>query len=85
VLTFTNPQNGGKMTVMSVVELETAVESLSAQDFREFMDWLDIYREKVWDRQIASDLKSGRLDAFLTEARESNKNKITLPLVKKPT
>ena len=65
---------------MSIVELEKAVESLSAQDFREFMDWLDRYHEELWDQQIEADVKSGRLDDLAAAARQESRDKKTRPL-----
>ena len=65
---------------MSVVELEKAVENLSAQDFREFMSWLDAYREEQWDQQIASDLKAGKLDSLIAAAKQASRDKQVRPL-----
>ncbi len=65
---------------MSVVELEVAVQKLSSKELREFMSWFDTYREEQWDRQIATDLKLGKLAYLIAEAKEASRNQKTRPL-----
>lgn len=53
--------------LMSLQELERAVQTLPAPDFQEFSDWFDEWRAEQWDRQIEQDALSGKLD-HLAEA-----------------
>ena len=55
---------------MSVQELELAVSKLDAKEFAKFSEWFDDFRAGIWDRQIADDLESGRLDALLKQVDE---------------
>jgi hypothetical protein len=55
---------------MSVQELELAVSKLDAEELAKFSEWFDDFRAEIWDRQIANDLKSGRLDALLRQVDE---------------
>ena len=52
---------------MSIAEIETAIQQLPADQVSELMTWLARYHEQVWDKQIADDLESGRLDSLLAE------------------
>jgi hypothetical protein len=52
---------------MSIAEIETAIKQLPADQVSELMAWLAGYHEQVWDKQIADDLESGRLDSLLAE------------------
>lgn len=52
---------------MSVLEIETAMQSLSIDGFAELSEKaVELYHAR-WDAQIAEDLGSGRLDALLDE------------------
>lgn len=55
---------------MSVQELELAVSKLDAEELAKFSKWFEDFRAETWDKQIASDLESGRLDALLKQADE---------------
>lgn len=55
---------------MSVQELELAVSNLDAEGLAKFSQWFEDFRAEIWDRQIARDLESGRLDALLKQADE---------------
>ena len=52
---------------MSLQELESAVQTLPADDFAQFSAWFDEWRAEQWDRQIEQDALAGRLD-HLAEA-----------------
>ena len=52
---------------MSLQEIENAITELPPGDVGELMSWLADFHAQVWDRQIESDLESGRLDALLEE------------------
>lgn len=57
----------------TVEELETAVDSLSQEEYSRFRRWfLDRDWEK-WDQAIEEDAKAGRLDFLVQEAVEEKK------------
>jgi hypothetical protein len=55
---------------MSVQEIEKAVADLSSSDLKQFTKWFERYQAEIWDRQIESDVKAGKLDALIKEADE---------------
>ncbi|MBU6187661.1 MAG: hypothetical protein KGQ16_15040 [Cyanobacteria bacterium REEB444] len=55
---------------MSSLEIKEAIQSLSRSELRDFLDWLDNYREAIWDQQIEEDMKLGKLDHLITEAKK---------------
>jgi hypothetical protein len=52
---------------MSIIEIEAAITMLSAEEVSKLMSWLEQYHAEIWDKQIADDLETGRLDSLLTE------------------
>jgi hypothetical protein len=48
---------------MSLQELESEITKLTQDELFTFARWFDEYRADAWDRQIESDIRSGRLDA----------------------
>jgi hypothetical protein len=65
---------------MSVSEIETAIAQLPAKEFAELMVWLQEYHDRMWDKQIADDLASGRLDALVAKAEEEYRQGQSRPL-----
>ncbi len=65
---------------MTITELEQAVTKLSPQDLNHFREWFDEYYAEMWDKQIESDAKSGRLDKMLSEAEAEYKAGLSKPL-----
>lgn len=55
---------------MSVQEIETAVSALPPTQFAEFLQWLEEFQADAWDRQMAEDAKTGRLDLLITRAKQ---------------
>ena len=53
--------------VMGIKEIEAAIAQLAPKDVVELLEWLEEYHAQLWDKQIESDLESGRLDAMLAE------------------
>ena len=53
---------------MSLRELEDAVQTLPAADFRQFSAWFDELRAEQWDRQIERDALAGKLDSLANAA-----------------
>ncbi len=54
-------------------ELEKAVASLTAEEFREFRRWFLERDWEQWDRQIEEDSGAGKLDFLVEEAFEAKK------------
>jgi hypothetical protein len=55
---------------MSEIEqLEKAVSNLFPKDLAQFRAWFLEFDARVWDEQIETDLKAGKLDTLITEAR----------------
>ncbi len=52
---------------MSILEIETAITKLQPTEIDRLMAWLADYREQVWDREIESDLDSGKLKDLLSD------------------
>lgn len=55
---------------MSSIEIKEAVKNLSKAELTDFLEWLDDYRETNWDREIEEDMKLGRLDHLISEAKK---------------
>ncbi|MBM3793423.1 MAG: hypothetical protein FJW31_05010 [Acidobacteria bacterium] len=51
-----------------VEQLEQRITELDAAEFRELRAWFECYDAEVWDRQIESDSKSGRLRRLVDQA-----------------
>lgn len=51
-----------------VESLEREVEKLKPEELAAFRAWFATYDADAWDRQIESDVKTGKLDRFATEA-----------------
>ncbi len=56
---------------MSITEIETAITQLPAEEVGALMSWLERYHSQMWDKQIADDLESGRLDSLIAKAYAS--------------
>jgi len=54
----------------TVKEIESAITRLDPKDVHAVADWLQEYREKLWDKQIEADAKAGRLDKLMEEAKQ---------------
>ena len=53
---------------MSVQQLESAVSSLSREEFSAFQRWFDEFAADARDRQIEEDVKAGQLKHLIAEA-----------------
>jgi hypothetical protein len=49
-------------------ELENRIRSLPPEDLAKFRAWFVEFDHVLWDRQIQSDTKSGKLDRLVNEA-----------------
>jgi hypothetical protein len=54
-----------------VKELERAVASLTAEEYREFRQWFLDRDWEQWDQQIAEDSRAGKLDFLVREALDA--------------
>ncbi len=52
-----------------VKALEQQVAKLDDGEFKRFASWFAAHQDRLWDRQIARDAKSGKLDFLIEEAR----------------
>jgi hypothetical protein len=52
----------------NLLEIEAAIKQLPENDVRQLATWLQNYLNEKWDRQIESDLASGKLDALIAKA-----------------
>jgi len=66
---------------MSEVEqLEQRVSNLQPKDLAQFRAWFLEFDAHVWDQQIEVDLKAGKLDSLIAEARAEFKQGNSRPL-----
>jgi len=65
---------------MTVEELERAVSELPPEELRRFREWFAEFEAERWDRQIERDLRAGRLDSLVEEARAEHRSGRTRPL-----
>lgn len=50
------------------LDLEAAIKQLPEDEVRDLAKWLQDYLDEKWDRQIETDLASGKLDRFIAQA-----------------
>jgi len=55
---------------MDVKEIESAIANLPHAKIAELAEWFEEFHAQVWDQQIERDLKAGRLDSLLEEAKQ---------------
>ena len=53
----------------TVLEIEAAIAKLPPQEIEAVAHWLAELREEMWDRQIAADAESGKLNSLIQEAK----------------
>lgn len=51
-----------------MIDIETAVKSLSRSDLTTFRDWFMDFDADAWDKQLEEDVNAGRLDDLADEA-----------------
>jgi hypothetical protein len=54
-------------------QIEKSVASLSDAELKSFADWFDNLRWQRWDRQLEKDVRAGRLDSLISDARDEIK------------
>ena len=55
---------------MDVKEIESAIAKLPLGEIAELAKWFEEFHANLWDQQIEHDLKAGRLDSLLEEAKQ---------------
>jgi hypothetical protein len=68
------------ISVSTVEEIEKAIEKLPPGEFWALTERLIHKAEDAWDRQIAADVGSGKLDRLLGEARAEVSRGEAVPL-----
>lgn len=63
-----------------VEELERAVASLPAEEYREFRRWFLERDWEQWDQQMEEDAKAGKLDFLVREALEAKQHRLGQPV-----
>ena len=59
-----------------IEQLQAAVGSLPAEEYRQFRTWLLERGWAAWDRQIVEDSASGKLDFLVKEAEEEKRQRM---------
>lgn len=53
----------------TVKQIESAITQLEPSEVHAVADWLQEYREELWDKQIAADARAGKLDPLIQKAK----------------
>ena len=53
----------------TVQEIEAAITQLEPRKIHAVADWLQEYREELWDKQTEADAKAGKLDSLIKKAK----------------
>ena len=53
----------------TVQEIEAAITRLEPKQIHAVADWLQEYREELWDKQIEADAEAGKLDSLIKKAK----------------
>ena len=53
--------------MLEVEEIKVAVMNLSLAELADFRNWYEVFESQKWDRQIESDIFSGKLDQLADE------------------
>ena len=57
----------------TVKELQNLIEQLPSDELARFRAWFERFDQALFDRRIAQDAKSGKLDRLVDEAIEDHK------------
>ena len=55
--------------MIGVKEIESAIAQLDPKDVQAVAEWLEEYREELWDAQIKADAKARKLDSLIKKAK----------------
>jgi hypothetical protein len=50
------------------LDVETAIKQLPEDEIRALATWLQDYLDEMWDRQLESDVATGKLDHLIAKA-----------------
>ena len=53
----------------TVQEIEKAITRLKPNEIKAVAEWLEEFREDMWDRQIESDARAGKLNELINKAK----------------
>ncbi len=56
---------------MTAQELQSQVKDLAPDELKRFEEWFENYMADLWDEQIESDAKAGKLDNLFGRTREN--------------
>ncbi len=51
----------------NLAEIEAAIKELPPVEARKLASWLNKYLDDAWDRQMQTDLSTGKLDKFIAK------------------
>lgn len=54
----------------AIQEIEQAITKLKPTEVHVVADWLQEYREELWDKQIEADAQAGKFDTLMEEAKQ---------------
>jgi hypothetical protein len=53
----------------TVAEIKSAIQKLDSKEVYQVGDWLDEFRERLFDEHIEADAKAGRLNKVMAKAK----------------
>lgn len=65
---------------MSIAEVKAIISQMPESEREDFARWFEEFQEDAWDRQIAADVKSGRLDAILARVDDDVETGRCIPI-----
>jgi hypothetical protein len=60
--------------MITVKDIEEAVEHLPPTDLEQFRKWFEAFEAARWDKQLESDVSTGKLDFLISEAKSEYKS-----------
>jgi hypothetical protein len=64
---------GYHWNMSTVQEIESAITQLKPREIHAVADWLLEYRERIWDKKIAADAQTGKLDPLIKKAKAGSR------------
>jgi hypothetical protein len=62
----------GKIDIVSLAEIKTAIQQLSFEDRAGLAAWLHGWKDDEWDEEMKRDIASGKLDSVLHEVEQEH-------------
>ena len=63
-----------------IERIEKQIRDLTVEELASFRKWFTEFDAEIWDQQLESDVKAGRLEKLSEKALKDHKNGKTLPL-----